>query len=160
MVNSIPIKTKMTADAIKDCLTSHLELERDEKGLGRSTKLGCRNIPKKGDENMAFGLTTNKLNSMANKTLEQCGASETIYPSSMSPFGISQEEMQKQRTRNEVTEVLESIGCRFRPAMFQGIWQKAAKNESGGADDFAFSTKVSMTGFLQAMRDLKVTPTA
>lgn len=159
MVPAVPIKTKMTADGIRDCLTSHVGCDKSDLGLGKSTKPGCRNQVRPGDENLAFGLTTNKLNAMGARMMEFGGASDAIAPNPLSNC-ISQEDMLKQRTKNGMVDVLESVGCRFRPAMFQGIWQRAAKNECGGVDEYPFKATVSVSSFVQAMKELKAVPTA
>lgn len=145
----------MVVDAVKDCLTMHVQEDRLDAGVGRSTKLGCRNLTKKGDENMAFGLSTQKLNAMNNKVLEQTSIAEIISPAAMDRCKISEEEMAKQRRRSDVMEVLQTIGLNYRHAMFEGVWRRAVESEAKNSHENVTRQTASMNAVVRAIKELK-----
>lgn len=135
-----------------------MQNQRDQDGVGKATKTGCRNVTRPGDENMTFGLSTDKLNGMSNKTLEKGSIGEAIRPTVMERCGITEEEMKKPRRREEVQEVLQTIGLNYRHAMFEGIWRKAVESEAQNSHQLITKRTVSMNAVVKAMKELQAVP--
>ena len=158
LASNIPIIVKLTHDAVKGCLTMDTELNRLDMSIGKSIKPGCRNITKNGDESLMFGLSTNKLNSMNNKTLELCNFSDIVSPKSFEKHNLNQNDVESQKTKEEILEILNAVGLNYKMGMFEGVWKKAIQIEA--KHDYEVVTKytVCISSIINAIKELDALP--
>ena len=154
----IPIIQKMTTDKVRDCLKMDLELNRLDGAIGKSIIPGRTNIPKKGDEDLIFGLSTNKLNSKLYKTHQLCKVADLFCPKSYEQFDLSKSEMRKQRTRDEVTELLKAVGLNYKKGMMEGIWQAAIRMEVQCPTEEVTKKTVNILSVISAIKQLEALP--
>lgn len=157
MQNKVPIKVKMTTDNVKECLIMKLaEEDLRDLTLGKSGKINCSNNPKKGDENLVFGLNTNKLNAMNDLALEMCTVKDIFAQNSYEIHQLSQKEIDLPRTKDEIKGILKDIGVDYKAGMFEGIWLKSIELESKCPLDQVTKNEVSIKSFLKAIRELRI----
>lgn len=158
MMNKIPIKVKMTADVVGECMRTENQVGKMDLSLGKSVKIGLRNLPKEGDENLVFGLTTDHLNSMNDRSLELGKVAEVIGMSRECQGGFSRSEHEKQRSREEIIDILRAVGFEYKMGMFEGIWMKAAEFEWTDAIERMGRDTVSVGSLLKAIKVLEAMP--
>lgn len=135
--------------------SSSLEAALPDADLGRATHSGFRNTTKPGDEGRSFGVPSVRLDV---KPPENVSVADTqnygtdpkvidlLYPESYEFMGLTEQDFDLRRPREEIRDIFARIGYQFPAGKFQAIFQKSKELEGTILD------KVSCRCFLQSMR--------
>ena len=127
-----------------------------DNSIDKAVGKGVPSIPNeqiRNDEERVFGLTTQQLNVKDNKDFEQITSSfETVTPSRLNKEGIVEEDYLQQRTRDEVRELLTTIGVNYNFAKFEAVWTKALSYENSTNP---FQKTASLNSVMLAIRDVE-----
>ena len=141
----------MVTDSVKGCLVSEKE------AFNSKARKNKENMSEEFNK-MTFGLTTNKLNFMNNRTLELGSVCDLIHPKEYNNFNLSSEEMTKKREKTEISEILEKVNLKYKKGIFQGIWKKAIEIEGIEPHFQINESLVSMISVIEAIKQLKAIP--
>lgn len=123
-----------------------------DKTVGRSIP-SVPNEEIRNDENRVFGLTTEQLNIKDHKDFEQITSSfETVTPSRLNKEGVIEQDYLLERTREEIRELLTSIGVNYNFAKFEAVWAKAISYQNSTNP---FQKTASLNSVMLAIRDVE-----
>jgi hypothetical protein len=71
-----------------------------------------------------------------------------LYPSTFTELGISEEDFQMLRSRQQIKDLFESIGYNYKIGKFNAMYNRG-KEYCGATDD-----RCSVRGFIMAVREL------
>ena len=128
------------------CLTGMANEEemQPDKDLGKSMKVGCRNVVRKEeDADRVFGAPTIRLDipfkekkSVADHQNygDEPDAVDLLFPNTFTELGISEADFSALRSREEIKELFEEIGYKYKIGKFNAMYNRALEF-SGSADD-------------------------
>ena len=106
-----------------------------DKDLGKCTKANCTNaVRKPEDANRVFGVPTIRMDipkkdkkSVADHQNygNEPGAVDLLFPSSYHEFGVSEEDFDAPRDKEEIKTIFEHIGFKYKVGKFNAIFSKA-----------------------------------
>ena len=103
--------------------------------LGRCTKLNCTNaVRRPGDIDRAFGVPTirNDIPKKERKSVadsqnygDEPDAVELLFPKSYPEFGITEEDFNQPRSKEEIKAIFENIGYKYKIGKFNAMFSRA-----------------------------------
>jgi len=102
--------------------------------LGKTNKHGYRNIPKEGDEDRIFGVPTIRSDIKQPKNVSVADPNnygtepqviELLFPEKYTNRGLSQEDFNELKTKQEIKNIFKNVGINYRPGKFEGIYMRA-----------------------------------
>eukprot|EP00826_Nyctotherus_ovalis_P056671 TRINITY_DN769_c0_g3_i2.p1 TRINITY_DN769_c0_g3~~TRINITY_DN769_c0_g3_i2.p1 ORF type:complete len:355 (-),score=127.26 TRINITY_DN769_c0_g3_i2:138-1202(-) len=127
-----------------------------EPDLGRCTKMNCTNaVRRPEDTDRAFGVPTirNDIPKKARKSVadpqnygDEPEAVKLLFPSSYLEFGITEEDFNAPRSREEIKTIFENIGFQYKIGKFNAMFSRAQQYGESG--------EVSVRTFLAAVKEL------
>ena len=139
-------RLKQSLDTAKDCLNIadvEAPVRPSRKNYG-----GCAaHAPR--EEQRFFGLTTDRVNTLTRtEPVEDATVSEILNPELRALYGLTEEDLLMPRSRQEVRDLFETMGLRYKLAKLDGVWMRALSLEPENAD------RVSLDSILRAFREM------
>eukprot|EP00941_MAST-03F_sp_MAST-3F-sp1_P002689 g2689.t1 len=132
--------------------------QQPDVNLGRSTRQGYRNIPLPGDDNRVFGLPSHggrkvRPAHLAPGDLVDVKTSDILHPGLSEPYGVKnvvKQDLERGRNIDEIRDVFEKIGYKFRDCEFADLVKRAIELEEkhGGEEG-----KVSIMAIRNAINE-------
>lgn len=143
--------------SVKDCL-SYLQPEQLGSSLLQDSHVLSRQRPLHPDlkdKDLTFGMSTDLLNRKGgNLFADNSRVGELMLPRTSELMGLTAKELQVPRTKTEAVELLESVGVRYRPGKFEGLWMRAQGHELSARDISPVQGTASVESLLKAMKEL------
>lgn len=139
---------KRPTDSVASCLQGNNDGPRDfDHSSAKSRKSEV-------DTNRVFGLTTAEANVLNSKdTKPHLNSFEFMAPKDVTPNDLEVDDYSKQRTKDEIKELLGSIGLRYKFAKFESIWQKSITYEVGYNEN-PFRKTATLSSVMRAIKEL------
>lgn len=131
-------------DTMRDCM--HMSGEEQPERGGRR-----RGAPAAHEGQRFFGLTTDRVNTLTRtEPVEDATVSEILNPELRALYGLNEDDLLKPRSKDEVRDLFETMGLRYKLAKLEGAWSRARSMEPEASGP----ARASLDSILRAFREM------